>query len=175
MKNFTLTFGLILCTLSLFAEGDLLYHFYAQHEEQTYFLSAPYGGGDELVTKKLTKAPGDNETFFLERVSKGKTHGFAYRIKTFRNYYVTLTEEGELVAEEKEAAQAHTFFLRTKEQRVEKTQGSGRIILKQIVNLSLAKRMANGQIWHLMSQMKSCGCAGLKPEMIPRCLDKSWT
>lgn len=149
MKKLTLTFGLILSTLSLFAEGDLLYHFYAQHEKQTYFLSAPYGGGDELVTKKLTKAPGENETFFLERVVKGKTPGYAYRIKTFRNYYVTLTEDGELVAEDKEAAQAHTFFLKTKEQSKKTIKGSGKTTVRQIVSLSLAKRMANGQVWHL--------------------------
>lgn len=137
------TFALI----QAYSNSNRLYHIFVEHEGATYYLSAPYGGGDELVTKKITEKPGDNETFFLELASRGRAPmtTWFYRIKTFRNYYVSLTEDGTLVAEDMEPGSKNIFEVTSKTISTENLNDGGNDVVKKIVNITIGKQLSGGE------------------------------
>lgn len=181
MKYIILSCGLLFLMLSAQAKGDRLYNFYVQHDQDTYYLSAPYGGGDELVTKKLTKKPGDNEAFFLEVVRKGKSSVpvLRYRIRTFHNFYLSLTEDGTLIAEDKEPTNRNLFDFKAEiVSRETIIEGVKTLITSKI---SLGKRLRDGSMWYLSfdeeeewMHMQKSG-SGPAPHLLAQTLDVTVT
>lgn len=88
-------------------------YIFRQVDTDFYYLSAVDGGGDELITRKLSGKPGLYEEFLMEFQGVDQRGFGRFALKTRNNFYVEVSEDSILMAEEKEFdAGRHTFEMK---------------------------------------------------------------